>query len=67
MNMDIETIHDSLVNGQRRQMVQQIEDYGLYEFWPDYKHYLLSLYSNIDSVFNYFYDATNSYFKITCR
>ena len=38
--MDIETIHESLVNGQRRQMVEQIDEYGLYAFWRDYVNFL---------------------------
>ena len=38
--MDIATIHESLVNGQRRQMANQIDEYGLYDFWEDYLRYL---------------------------
>jgi len=34
--MNIETIHESLVNGNRAQMVNQIDEYGLYDFWADY-------------------------------
>ena len=37
--MDLDTIHDSLVNGQRKQMVDQIDEYG-FGFWENYKGYL---------------------------
>ena len=59
--MDIETIHESLVNGQRRQMVNQVNEYGLYDFWPDYRDYLRNLYE-MDAQLEYFQDATISYF-----
>jgi len=36
----IEEIHNSLVNGQRKQMVTQIDAYGLYDFWSDYANFL---------------------------
>jgi hypothetical protein len=52
--MKIETIHESLVNGQRRQMVEQIKEYGLYDFFSDYRDYLKDLYFDslltVDSV-----------------
>ena len=72
--MDIETIHESLVNGQRRQMVNQIEEYGD-DFWEDYKEYLeavlntdapLGSYTdgNKMAAWEYFTDATISYFRM---
>jgi len=64
--MNIDNIHDSLVNGQRKQMVKQIKEYGLYDFWDDYKHFLSTLYS-IEDELDYFADATTSYFRITNR
>lgn len=48
--MDLITIHESHVNGQRRQMVNQINEYSLYDFWTDYKN---------------FSDAVISYHRIT--
>jgi hypothetical protein len=63
--MKIETIHESLVNGQRRQMVEQIKEYGLYDFFSDYRDYLKDLY--VDGGFGYFIDATISYHRITNR
>lgn len=62
--MDIETIHESLVNGQRKQMVNQIQEYGLYDFWSDYETYLMHIGDEQDA-FDYFTDATISYFRIT--
>lgn len=62
--MNIETIHNSLVNGQRRQMVKQIDEYGLYSFWADYREYLGNLYHQSDSAFEYFSDACVSYHRI---
>jgi hypothetical protein len=63
--MKIETIHESLVNGQRRQMVEQIKEYGLYDFFSDYRDYLKDLYAG--GGFDYFADATISYHRITNR
>jgi len=63
----LETIHESLVNGNRKQMVDQIKDYGLYDFWGDYREYLLELYTSDHSRYAYFADATISYFRITNR
>ena len=62
--MDIETIHASLVNGQRRQMVEQIQEYGLYDFWPDFRDHLKEFFTGQEA-FDYFADATISYFRIT--
>ena len=60
-------IHESLLNGQRRQMVDQINEHGVADFFPDYKDFLESLYIESDVKFDYFYDATKSYFRITNR
>lgn len=65
--MDIETIHESLVNGQRRQMVDQINKYGLYDFWKDYSNYLKATYIEIGSAYQYLEDAVTSYHRITNR
>lgn len=67
MENKLETIHESLVNGQRQQMVKQIKEYGLYDFWPDYQNYLRELYPDSKSQYAYFSDATISYFRITNR
>ena len=67
--MNIETIHNSLVNGQRRQMVKQIDEYGAADFFADYKEYLGDTYIHIDrvSAFNFFTDAVISYHRIKER
>ena len=65
--IEIQEIHESLVNGQRKQMVKQIEEYRLYDFWFDYSVYLDSLYLEVDAKCNYFVDATISYHRITNR
>ena len=65
--MDIETIHESLVNGQRKQMVKQIKEYGLYDFFSDYDGYLRNFYVEIESGHHYFVDAVVSYHRITNR
>jgi len=65
--MNIEEIHKSLVNDQRRQMVEQINEYGAYDFWYDYKQYLISLFVEVEAQFNYYTDAVISYNRITNR
>lgn len=56
----LEEIHESLVNGQREQMVRQIKEYGLYDFWEDYRTYLYERY-DMKFIITYFTDATISY------
>ena len=63
---DIETIHESLINGQRRQMVNQIEKYGKYDFFEDYKQYLDGLWCAAEA-YRYFSDAVISYHRIINR
>ena len=63
--MDIHTIHESLVNGQRKQMVDQINEYGLYDFWNDYKNYLFEVCVDRAVDYKYFSDAAISYHRIT--
>lgn len=67
MESKLHVIHESLVNGQRRQMVKQIDEYGLYDFWADYKRFLKSLYVEENAQYEYFSDATISYFRIKNR
>jgi len=63
---EIETIHMSLVNGQRKQMAAQMEEYGMYDVFSDYSNYLLDTQSMTDA-YSYLADAVNSYFKIKNR
>ncbi len=60
----LEKVHNSLVNGQRKQMVKQIDEYGLYDFWEDYKSFLEQV---SERKFHWFTDATISYFRIKNR
>lgn len=39
----LQTIHDSFINGQSKQAVRQIDEYGLYDFWTDYDQYLMQI------------------------
>ena len=63
--MDVRTVHESLVNGQRVQMVNQINQYGLYDFWTDYKTFLFEFYVELSVRHEYFTDAVISYHRIT--
>ena len=65
MTKRISKIHDSLVNGQRRQMVDQIDEYGLYDFFEDYREYLNDTEQGM--AFHYFQDAVISYHRIKNR
>lgn len=64
--MDLQTIHESFINGQRKQAVQQIEEYGCKVFFEDYPGYLYSAYA-ITIAFEYLKDAIISYHKIKNR
>ena len=55
----IEMIHESIISRQRQQMVDQINEYGLCDFWADYGEYLKDLY--VDGGYSYFEDAVISY------
>ena len=61
--MNIEDIHNSIVNGQRKQAVKQMDEYGVYDFVDDYAEYLGAIYSPL-ACFEYLKQATSSYFKI---
>jgi hypothetical protein len=63
----LEEIHESLVNGQRKQMVKQIDEYGLYEFWDDYATHLDYLYVTAEAKLAHFTDAVISYHRIKAR
>jgi len=63
---DIEEIHNSLVNGQRKQMVTQIDEYELFfDFWSDYANFLEE--SGISNEYEWFKDAVISYHRIKER
>ena len=62
----LENIHGNLINGNRQDCVKMINEYGLHDFWSDYKDYLEELY-NVKISYDYFTDMTISYFRITNR
>lgn len=64
--MDIETIHESLVNGQRRQMAKQIDEYGAADFFESYRIYLDGL-CVLEAQIKWFTDAVISYHRIKER
>ena len=61
---EMENIFDSLVNGQGRQMVEQIDAENLYDFWDDFHNYLLGLYGFNESTHKYFSQAVITYHRI---
>jgi hypothetical protein len=62
----VEGIHDNLINGQRRQMVEQINEYGMYQFWEDFKEYLDMMYTK-EKAYKIFSDGVISYHRIKGR
>jgi hypothetical protein len=48
-------------------MVEQIDEYGVYDFWSDFKRLLLDTYVKESVAYEYFADATISYFRIKNR
>jgi len=66
MYEQLNKIHNSLVNGQRKQMTRQIDEYGLYDFWSDYSRFLKDCYKPAEVLY-WFEDAVTSYHKIKNR
>ncbi len=67
MQVQLQTIFESLVNGQRAQMAYQIDEYGVCDFWSDFKEFLSDHVINTKLEYNYFSDAVISYFRIENR
>jgi len=64
----INLIHDSLMNGQRRQMCDQIDEHFIpSDFWSLYLEFLRTTYEEGESVLSYFSDAVISYSRIRGR
>jgi len=61
---NIKSIHESLLNGQRKQMVEQIDEYGTYDFWADYVEWLKT---HSFQPFAFLSDAVTSYHRIKGR
>ena len=66
MNPNIVEIYASLINGQRRQMVEQIDEYGPMDFWPDFQDYLKMTMTDKEAL-DIFADACKSYARIKGR
>jgi hypothetical protein len=64
--MGLRMIFDSLINGQRRQMVAQIDAYGTYDFWEDFANYLKEN-CDIEQAYDFFTDATWSYHRVKSK
>lgn len=62
----LEAIFGSLKNGQRTQMVEQIDEYLPANFFPDLLDFLRESFSAVSALY-YFADATNSYFRIKSK
>ena len=41
---EVHEVYKSFLNGQGRQAVEQIDAYGLYDFWADYAKWLADTY-----------------------
>jgi len=67
MNKTIEEIHQFLLNDQRQQAVEQIDEYGTYNFWSEYRQYLEELWYTESYRLKHFTDMTISYFRIKRR
>ena len=61
----IEEIHDKSLNGQKKDMVALIDEYGLYDFWSDYADYLHDMFINEADRYHWFRDAVVHYHRIT--
>ena len=59
--MNIETIHESLSNGRRKQMTEQIDEYGP-TFWYDYQAWLKGIWANGQP--DIYADAVISYHRV---
>ena len=61
MKTEIYQIHESFVNGQRKQAVKQILNYGASDFFNEYNKDLFDLYAS-SAAFDYLREATDAYF-----
>jgi len=64
---DLAVIHESLINGQRRQMADQIDEYGLYDFWEAMSKYLMGIYPAPSLAYSAYTDIVASYHRIRNR
>ena len=60
----LDTIHNNILNGNLQDATTQIGEYGMYDFWEDYKHYLVEHYTEAAKRFYHFTHATIAYHRI---
>lgn len=61
-------IYESLLNGQRQQMVEQIDRwFNQYDFWDLFASYVEETHENHQSAWSTFTDAVISYHRIKSR
>ncbi|MCP5006548.1 MAG: hypothetical protein GY941_21800 [Planctomycetes bacterium] len=65
--MNISKIHLNQINGNMKDMVTAIDEYGLYDFWEAYRTYLLDTYVELVHAWRYYTDATIAYHRIKNR
>jgi hypothetical protein len=63
----LKEIHESLINGQRRQMADKIDQYGLYDVWDDLNRYVSELYAVPTMAMAAYVDIVISYHRIRNR
>lgn len=63
---EIGIIHENILNGNRRDAVKLIDEYGM-DFFSEYKRYLQDTYEYLPSEYVHFTDAVLSYFRIKER
>lgn len=66
MEEKLQSILDSLINGQRKQMAEYIDEEELYDFWENMKEFIDERYYPEDA-YSYFSDMVISYFRIKNR
>ena len=65
--LQLEEIHNSLINGQLTQMIEQINEYGLYDFFGDFEVYLHIHEQYTSKILNDFARCVIAYHRITSR
>ena len=59
--MRVEEIHNTYINGNRKDATDQINKFGPDMFWSTYKAFLLEYYVTVESQYSYFSELVISY------
>lgn len=59
-------IHENFINGNKRDVVKQIDEYGHRDFWNDYLSFCEEIYS-FDAAYRQYTDVSISYNNIKHR